>query len=231
VSASLRLIFSKLRVFVDISNLGGPCGTGFTCFVEIIMKFSDLLPYIVSTLTTVIGLGIWRYQLIEKRRYEIAERALIGADEAAQAISYIRQSEVDADEMAKVHPNGLRPEKWLLTLQRIQEHSQTFEELRKITKLITMHFGDAAAQPLLDLMSIHGKICNAHAALFYRGDAENLYPSVTYEQGVEGWKKIVTFQDDGDIVVDEINDLERKLSAYFSKYLQPSVFRIFSPFK
>jgi len=73
--------------------------------------FQAFLPYLGAVLTTVIGLGMWQYQLITKRRYEVVEHALTIAGEAAQALHYIRQAEaMRVRERLYVELGGMRPD-------------------------------------------------------------------------------------------------------------------------
>lgn len=66
------------------------------------------LPYLVSLLTTIVGLGVWRYQLVAKRRYEVVERALIADDEAVGALTYIQEAENGAAKAVAVASDGPR---------------------------------------------------------------------------------------------------------------------------
>jgi hypothetical protein len=181
------------------------------------------LPYLVSLVTTFVGLGIWRYQLIAKRRYEIVERALIAADEAVGALTDIREAENDAAKAAAVMPDSPRYAPWMATNQRIQEHVATFQELRVVARLVTMHFGESFGREFSDLLSVHKEVCDAHAALFHRGYAERLYPTVSYEEGSGAWKAVVSANDESDKVATRVADIEKRISARFVKYMRPSL--------
>ncbi|WP_206742294.1 hypothetical protein [Burkholderia gladioli] len=171
------------------------------------------VPYLVSLLTTVIGLGMWRYQLFAKRRFEVVERALIAADDAVDALTYIREGENDAAKAAAVSPDHTGFSAWMPTYQRIQEHVATFQELRAVARLVRMHFGEPFGSAFVDLLRIHTEICNAHAALFHRGYAERLYPSVSYEEGSAVWKSVVTSSAESDRVADRISDIDKRISV------------------
>lgn len=181
------------------------------------------LPYLVSLLTTFIGLGIWRYQLVAKRRYEVVERALIAADEAIGALVYIREAENDMAKAAAMAPGSPRPDPWMPTYQRIQEREDTFQELRAATRLVTMHFGEPSGRDFSDLLQVHKKVCEAHAALFHRGAAEQLYPSASDKENSEAWKGVVISNGENDKVAREVADIEERISARFAKYLRPSL--------
>lgn len=189
----------------------------------------EYLPYLVSLVTTAIGLGIWRYQLMAKRRFEVIERALIGADDAVRALHHIRDAESDAAKMARIVVDSPRPDRWLSTYQRIQEHSVTFEELQAITRLVTMHFGEDSGREFTKLLQLHKQICDAHAALYHRGYAEKLYPSVPYEQGVEEWKSVVSSDGENDRLTTQITDIGKKISERFAKYMRPTGLSLFLP--
>jgi hypothetical protein len=187
------------------------------------------LPFLVSLVTTFIGLGIWRYQLVAKRRFEVVERALIGADDAVRALSSIREAESDAAKTATVMPDSPRPAPWMATLQRIQEHAEIFEELRVVARLVSMHFGEAFGRDFLELLRIHDELRDAHAALLYRGYAERLYPSVSYEEGSCTWKSVVSSNGESDRVATQIADIADRISERFAKYMRPTLFRYFLP--
>ncbi|WP_186055605.1 hypothetical protein [Burkholderia gladioli] len=180
------------------------------------------LPYLVSLLTTVLGLGIWRYQLVAKRRYEVVERALIAADEAVGALTYIRDAENDAEKAAAVAPDSLRLAPWMPTYQRIQEHAATFQELRAVARLVTMHFGEPSGREFSELLQVHQEICDAHAALLHCGYAERLYPSVSYEDGSRVWKSVVSLTGESDRVANQVADIGERISARFARYMRPS---------
>jgi hypothetical protein len=52
------------------------------------MNLSAFIPYLGTILATIIALGMWQYQLITKRRYEVVERALTAVDDAVQALHF-----------------------------------------------------------------------------------------------------------------------------------------------
>lgn len=187
------------------------------------------LPYLVSLVTTAIGLSIWRYQLVAKRRYEVIERVLVGADEAVRALHYIREAERDAEKVATLEPNGPRLAPWMSTYQRIQEHPATFDELRAVTRLIKMHFGEAFGREFVDLLQIYKEICDAHAALFHRGYAERLYPSVSFEKGAGAWRSVVSSSGEGDRVANQIADIGTRISSRFAKYMRPTLLHLLLP--
>ena len=187
------------------------------------------LPYLAWLLTTVVGLGIWRYQLVAKRRYEVVERALIAADDAVGALTYIRAAENDAEKAAAVAPDGLRAPPWMPTYQRIQEHVATFQELRAVARLVTMHFGESFGREFADLIRVHQEICDAHVALLHRGYAERLYPTVSYDEGFGAWKSVVSSNGESDRVASQVADIGERISARFGKYMRPSVLSHFLP--
>lgn len=181
------------------------------------------LPYVVSLITTVAGLGIWRYQLVAKRRYEVVERALIAADDAIEALTYIREAENDAAKAAMAVPESLRFAPWIPTYQRIQEHGATFHELRAAARLVTMHFGEPFGGEFSELLEVHKQLCDAHAALLHRGYAERLYPSVRYNDGYETWKSVVSANGESDRLAHKIVDIGGRISQRFVRYMRPSV--------
>ncbi len=183
------------------------------------------LPYLVSLFTTVVGLVIWRYQLIAARRYEVVERAIIAAEDAASALTEIREAENDMEKDARVMSGSVRLAAWMATYQAIQQHESTFQELRAATRLVTMHLGEAAGSSFSNLLTLHKDVCNASGALLFRGRAERLFPTVSYEQGVVEWKRLVRSTSEGDPVAPQIADNMRKISQLGEQYLRPSIAR------
>jgi hypothetical protein len=192
--------------------------------------FQAFLPYIGAVLTTVIALGMWQYQLITKRRYEVVEHALTIAGEAAHALHYIRQAEAGVRALTQMNPQGPHPELWLTSQSRIQESAPTFQELEAVAKSIAMHFGEDAAQSFIALSAFYTKMGEAQTGLYFRSDARNVYPTDEQAEQLDMWKKTLNAQDQDDIMTREINETEKRIKAGFTKYLRPSLWRLFVPF-
>jgi hypothetical protein len=76
-----------------------------------------------------------------------------------------------------------------------------------------MHFGEPFGREFTDLLRVHKEICDAHAALFHRGYAERLYPTVSYEEGSGAWKSVVSSNGESDRVANRVADIGERISA------------------
>ena len=188
--------------------------------------FQAFLPYLGAVLTTVIGLGMWQYQLITKRRYEIVEHALTIAGEAAHALHYIRQAEAGVLAVIQMHPQDPHPELWFTSQGRIQESAPTFQELEAVAKSIAMHFGEDAAQSFIELWAFYTKMGEAQMGLYFRSDAGKVYPTDEQTEQLGMWEKTLNAQDQDDTMTREINETEKRIEAGFTKYLRPSLWRL-----
>ena len=199
-------------------------------FGAVQMTFKDYLPYLWAVLTTAIGLGMWQYQLIAKRRYEVVEHALTIVGEAAQALHSVRRAEADALTWINIRQESFRPDVMLAIQSRIQQSAATFQELEAVAKSIGMHFGEDAAKSFVNLVALYTRICEAQSGLYFRGGAEKIYPTGEQTEQVAAWKKTLSVQEQGDAMTQEINDTERRIVIVFTKYLRPSIWRLFIPF-
>jgi len=140
------------------------------------VTFQAFLPYLGAVLTTVIALGMWQYQLITKRRYEVVEHALTIAGEAAHALHYIRQAEAGVRALTQMNPQGPHPEWWLTRQSRIQESAPTFQELQAVAKSIAMNFGEGAAQSFIALSAFYIKMGEAQTVYIFAAMHETCIP-------------------------------------------------------
>lgn len=186
-------------------------------------------PFVLFVIATFVGFAIWRCQLLGKRRYEVVERALVAAGDAARALRDIRRRESDAAKMAEIDGGGFRPQAGLPTLQRMQEHAATFEELEAATRSVSMHFGEEAGDAFSELSGVYRQICDAHTALFFPGAAERLYPTIPYKEGAEIWKRVVSSDRVDDDLSRQITSIEETISTRFGRYLRPGIIRLFWP--
>ena len=75
-------------------------------------ELSFLLAPLSLIATTIVGLGIWRYQLIAARRYNVVKQALTAADRTVSDRHHIRRARSDADAFAAVNPDSLTNIPW-----------------------------------------------------------------------------------------------------------------------
>lgn len=101
--------------------------------------------------TLVVGLVIWRYQLIGKRRTELAEEALLTFAHAVDALAFIRapmsltsEHEALRKELGAPVDQKVPGEDYQITLWRMHKHHDRFAELRRLQLLCKYHFGEAA---------------------------------------------------------------------------------------
>jgi hypothetical protein len=194
------------------------------------MVMKDLLSYLWALITTAIGLAMWQYQLIAKRRYDVAETALTIAARAVQALHNIRQAEASVEMAKRLSPQGPPPELWLARQTRIQESAEVFSELESASKLVAMHFGQLAATSFRDLAGVYAVICDAQTSLYYRSDAERMYPRDEQTQRLAQTNAVLNAQERDDSIAQNIEETENRINAQFSGYLRPNAWRLFLPF-
>lgn len=194
------------------------------------MTFKELLSYLWALITTAIGLAMWQYQLIAKRRYDVAEHALTVAGKAVQAFHHIRQAEASVEMTKRLSPQGPFPELWLVRQTRIQESAEIFSELEAASKLVAMHFGESATTSFRNLAAFYTAICEAQTDMYFRSNAEKMYPSDEQTQRLAQANAVLSAQERDDTVAQNIEEIENRIDAQFSGYLRPSAWRLFLPF-
>jgi len=136
-----------------------------------------VIPLVGFCCATVLGLGIWRYQLIARRKYQVAEQALTVAHQAVADIHAIRRAVSDSHRDEEQYPDAIHVQPWLAINSRVQASSANFENLRTTLRLVTMHFGDSAATPFWNLDNIYNKICTAQMDVYWKSKPEKMYPT------------------------------------------------------
>lgn len=189
------------------------------------------LPYLVSLITMFAGLGIWRYQLIAARRYEVIESALIAADDAVEALTQIREAENDMEWHVDWVPGSVPTASWMSTSQRIQQYESTYQDLRASTRLVTLHCGESFGREFSALLYVYERVINAHAALLFPGYAQRLDPTVSYAEGSVEWAGLVRSAGKSDSVAREIAEIKTRISARGKKYMRPSFQNYFLPLR
>lgn len=108
-----------------------------------------------------LGLTAWRYQLLNKRRYEVAEQVLQAVANAVTALhvarsplSYVGEGSTRQPEPGESADVKRRRDANYVPIERLNKHSDVFTELRRAKILAETHFGDGAGKPIVDLFSI-----------------------------------------------------------------------------
>jgi hypothetical protein len=103
--------------------------------------------------------------LIGKRRTEIAEEALLAFAKAVDALSSIRAPMSFAGEYKAMRKELGEPEdvekpgeNYRITLWRLDKHSDSFAELRRLQLLCKYHFGDSAKVPFDTIFEARRKV-------------------------------------------------------------------------
>jgi len=194
------------------------------------MNLAPFIPYIGTAAATVFGLGMWQYQLITKRRYEVVEQALTVVGVAARKLHYIRAADMDAKEQARRQPGFIQSNPWGTTYPRIQETISAFQDLDATGRAIAMHFGESAAAEIKELEGIYGRVCAAQSSLYFMRPAEKRYATPDHTVSVAEWQATLNAQPDGDQISREIDAVDGRIRSRFQRYLRPSIFRLFVPF-
>jgi len=191
--------------------------------------FSILVPFASFLATTVIGLGIWRYQLIAQRKYQIADEALAAADQAVVDITSIRRAISDARLDVERHPDAIPVQPWAATSARLQEASPHFENFVTAMKSVERHFGKEAAKPFHELKVIYDRICEAQNGLYFRGAPQRMYPTPEDVRQLEDWKRTVEDQGNADPITLKADIAQKAINERFRKHLHPNILRLFLP--
>ena len=189
------------------------------------MTLSLFISPLTTLVTVVLGLGVWRYQLIEKRRYEIAEQALTVASKVAASLHQVRRAEADADALILLHPEMIRAAPWYATYMQLQGSEAEAQSFSDAVKGVAMHFGNEAAAPLSQLQALRARVASAHSRLFYQ--SEKAAPTA---RQLDEWKCVVSQGGDDDPIARQIDELDKKIQKQFDKYLRPSFWGLLLPF-
>ena len=176
--------------------------------------------------TLFLGLVGWRFQLIGKRRTELAEEALLTFAQAVDAVKAIRSPATWSHEQEAVRKESggaadekLPGEVYRVTLWRIGENREKFAALRKVQLLCRYHFGDDAARPFDELHGqVHHIALSANmAASTARDEPENLVAlrrEMKWEAAIwEGYGR-------PDDVADKLDAAQRDLEAILTPHLR-----------
>jgi hypothetical protein len=123
---------------------------------------------IFTTLLVIYGFRVWRLQMIGKRRFEIAEAAVLAAYNVSEALASIRADAYRFDEVEdrQRNPNENSTQQGMLDryyvpLKRSQAANDAFAELSKCRLLCTVHFGERSPDPFQQLFDIRNQVIGA----------------------------------------------------------------------
>lgn len=200
--------------------------------------------YLVTPLATlfslILGLAAWRFQLIEKRRYEIAEQALTAAEAAVDALKFARSRITFAGEglTRKADPGESESETkaknfCFVPVERLKNSNDTFKEVFRLQALCEFHFGPEAKGPFSEVISVHEEIRNLALTLMDMADDEHdgdlgrrdarrrirakLYGTASGEQPE-------------DVIGERIEKVNRDVKRIFGPYLRPGWRELLFPY-
>ena len=150
---------------------------------------------VLSIATVLIGLAIWRIQLIAKRRFDVAEDALVTFSLAKDAFDHVRgvggysgEGQTRERTEGETFEQKRHRDSCHVPIERLKSYSDLFSTLRKIQLLSQYHFGQDAYDAFLALFDARMKVENAaHMLLKLEGHAERHaeYERIIYSFGGE----------------------------------------------
>jgi len=221
--------------------MGDIAATTITLALPVIKALAAPVGYVIAT---VVGLAIWRYQMIAKRQYEIAEQVLQAANAAAQAIRSARLrpndeklimlpiSDVSTDKEEKSTVQRLR-EKYALPAKRLDGSMQAFTDLAKMQGLCEMHHGVEAAQPFSEFFDVRTQIRSVAITLISLTNRGSVRYQRTPEeqQTFNSGMRVLYYHDDRpDPISQRIDVAHAKIKERYGKFLRPSRISMFFPF-
>lgn len=137
-------------------------------------------PTLITALATVVGLRAWYWQLIAKRRFEVAEQTVVIAVRTVDALSRIRSIFITLDELQATEvPDHLAPEDVVKALRRarairkrVDNEEAVFAEARAAQIIASLHLAkeaSAAIQQLIDARRDVRIASEAYALAFQEG--------------------------------------------------------------
>lgn len=181
----------------------------------------------VTAAFAVISLRAWRTQLVGKRRFEIAEQAIVAVYKAKDALDWIRNGASFGGE-ATERPRHDRESEgdarlrdtYFVPFKRIKDTSDDFAELSKVRLLCKAYFGDEVVKKIEVLFQALTQV---------RLSARMLYDSVGYDAAtlarqvefyIDCKRQIWATGDDKDKLSASINAAVKELDAILSPHLK-----------
>jgi hypothetical protein len=133
------------------------------------------MAYLAPLLTValfIVGVVVWRLQLVAKRRFEIAEQSLTAFYRASDGLSRLRTAILSAAELAGVEvpkdwskEDQDRAREYNVYVARSTEAAPAFAELRTVQILAEIHIGPDAVHAMNVLFECRRKVFGAVDAL------------------------------------------------------------------
>jgi hypothetical protein len=126
-------------------------------------------PILITVLVAVLGFRAWYWQLVAKRRFEVAEHALTVFGRASEALHRIRQGFVDGHEVRSAmaeaekvpEPNRDPNPQWHVFSIRVDKLSEAFDAIRPAQLLCELHVSKRASDSLGVLLSQRNRVLTA----------------------------------------------------------------------
>jgi hypothetical protein len=136
--------------------------------IEAFAKLLGAVSPMVTVGLAIFGLFVWRMQLVAKRRFELAEEALVAVFSVVYALESIRGPFSWAGEggSRKAGPNETPKQKEdldhaFVPWERMATHADKFTALEKSALLIETHFGEEVPKQMRVLLIARARIGNA----------------------------------------------------------------------
>lgn len=179
VALGLRTTAGALDV-VDVpldAGAGVLAEIGAADFIDFVLKLIPAVSIAVAAYFSVQGLRVWRSQLVGKRKFEVAEEALVAFERAREALRYVRspggwggegstreKAPNESDEETRRKNIAFAP------IERLNKMSETFAPLHKTQILCRFHFGPEAAKPFDVINDVRQEIWAASLFLVEAAD-------------------------------------------------------------
>lgn len=176
-----------------------------------------------------VSLALWRYQLIGKRRYEIAEQFVTVTTRAVGALQFARSPvgykgegetrirNPGEDEETAPHLNGL-----YIPIERLAKSDEVFRDLFRSQVLCEMHFGGPSGKPFKVLLDTHDEIANAAWVRVHSQD------NLPREESLRLFRTI--YGGDGDEITPRINAAFDEIKRLADAQLRPHWITLLLPF-
>lgn len=202
-------------------------------------------PTLITALAVVAGFRAWYWQLIAKRRFEVAEQVLIAFRRSTDAISAIRAPAFRSDEEQLVQlPTVLSPDqtthyrRYGVYFDRAERHLDAFEAIRLAQLLCDTYLTNEAAAAMSTptlvrdqvLFAAEMMIVDRPTAAQNPGDPE--YAEL-WERQRRHQRDLIERRDeagmpqDGDRLSAQIDEAKAKIEAACAPLLRPQTFRAF----
>ena len=118
-----------------------------------------------TVLLAVYGLRTWRQQLVGKRRFEVAEQAVLAANRVKEGLASIRTDASMSGEADDRKPGDGETsqqrrmlDRYFIPLKRSQDANEHFAELAKCRLLCATHFGPQTKAPFEKLFAARNRV-------------------------------------------------------------------------